>query len=136
MRSNARRRHPANCTLCGKQIQAKQPDRPHGDGRAHDKCIKRLNRAATPLRTSEVPSSAATVMPPRKRRRTVSDPGEAQNLSRLRTRAPRPTIIPPVKKAPFKADPVDIAALLDQTVARRMALIEAETRVVLEFEES
>jgi hypothetical protein len=72
------------------------------------------------------PASATITASPRKRRRTESDPGQPTNLSRLRTRAPRPAIIPPAKKARVKADSVDILALLDQTHARRMALIEAE----------
>ena len=54
MRTNARRRHgppPANCTACGKQIQAKQPSRPCGAGRAHVTCIIRQNRHAVATRT-------------------------------------------------------------------------------------
>ena len=61
-----------------------------------------------------------------KRKRAVSDPGQPQNLSRLRTGAPPPTTIPPIKKTRVKADPVDFSSLLDQAHARRMALIEEE----------
>lgn len=66
------------------------------------------------------------MVPPRKRKRAVSDPGQLQNHSRLRIRAPRPAINSPAKKARVAVDPVDISSLLDQTHARRMALIEAE----------
>jgi len=54
MRINARQRHgppPANCTVCGRQIQAKQPSRPCGAGRAHVTCIIRQNRHAVATHT-------------------------------------------------------------------------------------
>ena len=50
MRANARTRRggppPASCSVCSKQIQSKQPSRPHGGGRAHKACIQRSARAA------------------------------------------------------------------------------------------
>ena len=50
MRANARPRRggppPASCSVCSKQIQSKQPSRPHGGGRAHKACIQRSARAA------------------------------------------------------------------------------------------
>jgi hypothetical protein len=98
---------------------------PHYPGDAcHPRC--KPSKATIDSAAALVAASAPVVAPPRKRKRAVSDPGEPQNLSRLRIRAPRPAALPPIKKTRFKADPVDIAALLDQTVARRMALIEAE----------
>ena len=54
------------------------------------------------------------------------NPGEPLNLTRLRTRAPRPATIPTVKKARVQATPVDATLLLDQAHARRLALIAAE----------
>lgn len=47
------------CTLCCKQIRARQPDRPYGAGRAHQSCIKAQNRHAvathTPVQRSKRP---------------------------------------------------------------------------------
>jgi len=39
------------CMLCPALIRPRQPDRPHGNGRAHDTCVRRVNRAAAPPRT-------------------------------------------------------------------------------------
>lgn len=113
------------CEKCDRRLSTvKGKLHKHNDGRICQRCYNNIRRPSC----SESPPST----PPRshkpsgKRKRTESDPGQPQNLSRLRTRAPRPAIIPPMKKARFKADPVDISALLDQTHARRMALIEVE----------
>jgi hypothetical protein len=35
-----------DCLLCSRQIRRGESSRPHGNGRAHDKCIKALSRAA------------------------------------------------------------------------------------------
>jgi hypothetical protein len=76
-------------------------------------------------------ASSAVGRPSRKRQRAESDPGQPLNLARLRTRAPRPTIISPVKKARVQVTPVETSLLLDQTHARRMALLEEESKILL-----
>jgi hypothetical protein len=91
-------------------------------------CYDELHEENAPKRPA---SADPSPKPKRVRRETKSDPGETQNLTRLRTRAPRPTTIPAVKKARVQATPTDISALLDQTHARRMALLSAESKVVL-----
>ena len=40
------------CMLCLKHIKSNQPDRPHGNGRAHDTCVRRAGRADASPRTS------------------------------------------------------------------------------------
>lgn len=39
------------CSICHKQIRARQPDRPCGAGRAHQSCIKAQNRHAVAIHT-------------------------------------------------------------------------------------
>ena len=36
------------CKLCGVIIRSRDAHRPHGNGRAHDTCVRRVNRAAAP----------------------------------------------------------------------------------------
>ena len=90
MRGNARKRHgppPANCTACGKQLQTKKPHRPHGSGRAHQSCIKALNRAAAPLRTP-ISSTPAPHTPIRRVKRpydTLQPTQQWKRKQKLRT---------------------------------------------------
>jgi hypothetical protein len=39
------------CSICDVIIRSREPDGPHGNGRAHVTCISRRNRATTPRRT-------------------------------------------------------------------------------------
>jgi hypothetical protein len=115
------------CALCPTRLsRCKGKLHTHEKGRICQGCYDSTRRPASTQPQPSTPCRSHKLSG--KRKRTESDPGQPQNqnLSRLRTRAPRPAIIPPVKKARFKVDPVDISALLDQTHARRMALIEAE----------
>jgi hypothetical protein len=114
------------CEKCGRRLSTVKHHRAYGVGRAcHPRC-KDTSQALITTPAAAAPTSAPTSTTPRKRQRTSSDPGEPINLSRLRTRAPRHAITPTIKKTSVKPDPVDISSLLDQTHARRMALIEAE----------
>lgn len=71
--------------------------------------------------------AVADAAPPAKRvRRTQSDPGETVNLTRKRTRAQPPTNVPAPKKTRVHTPAVDLSLLLDQTHARRLALLAAE----------
>jgi hypothetical protein len=81
-------------------------------------------------------AAAPAVSRPSRQRRASSDPGEPLNLTRLRTRAPRPTTISPIKKSRLQSTSVDASLLLDQTHGRRLALLTAESKIVLDFEES
>jgi hypothetical protein len=116
------------CELCGRRLRTVKHHRPYGPGRAcrsHEEDPRRAVDDAAGPTVAAVATEPAGPRPSRKRR-AASDPGEPLNLTRLRTRAPRPATIPPVKKARVQSTPVDISLLLDQTHARRMALIAAE----------
>ena len=120
------------CELCERRLSKVKHHRAYGVGRiCNPRCKLKKNAVDQPA--TPAAATATAVTPLRKRKRADSDPGQPQNLSRLRTRAPRPAIIPPVKKARFKADPIDILALLDQTHARRMALLEEDAKIGIEF---
>jgi hypothetical protein len=113
------------CEKCGRRLAEVKYTHPQYPGDAcHPRC--KPKKGAVHQSASPATSSISAVVAPRKRKRAVSDPGQPQNLSRLRTRAPRPVIIPPIEKTRVKADTIDISSLLDQTHARRMALLEAE----------
>ena len=113
------------CEKCGVRLSTVKHHRPYGPGRAcHPQCKSQRCAVDDAARPAVAAAPAADPRPSRKRR-AASDPGEPLNLTRLRTRAPRPATIPPVKKARVKATAVDISLLLDQTHARRMALIAA-----------
>ena len=113
------------CENCGRQLSKVKHHRPCGVGRA---CAPRCKPLGAPIDGAARPAVAAPAAGPRpsRKRRATSDPGEPLNLTRLRTRAPRPATIPTVKKARVQSTPVDATLLLDQAHARRLALIAAE----------
>jgi hypothetical protein len=113
------------CELCGRRLSKVKHHRAHGPGRICNPRCKPIKRAVDDAARSAVPAAPAAGSRP-SRKRAASDPGEPLNLTRLRTRAPRPATIPPVKKTRVQSTPVDISLLLDQTHARRMALLAAE----------
>jgi hypothetical protein len=114
----------SHCALCGRRLGSAKHKHSHGYA-CHPRC-KGMSQPPKPPATPAAATPAAA-HPPRKRQRAESDPGQTQNLTRLRIRAPRPATIPAIKKARVQATPVDSSHLLDQAHARRMALIEAET---------
>ena len=113
------------CELCGRRLSKVKHHRPCGVGRA---CAPRCKPRERAVDDAARPAVAAPVAGPHqsRKRRATSDPGEPLNLTRLRTRAPRPATIPTVKKARVQPTPVDATLLLDQAHARRLALIAAE----------
>ena len=113
------------CEHCGTRLsRCKGKQYKSGPGHICQRCHNAEYQGAS---SEAAPATASPAAPhPSRKRRAASDPGEPLNLARLRTRASRPSTIPPVKKARVKATPVDISLLLDQTHARRMALIAAE----------
>lgn len=123
--SPAPRRTPdghAACELCGRQLTKVKHHRSHQPGRAcHPRC-KPSKRSI---------DNTLAVQPPAARpiKRAKSDPGEqiavaATRTLRHRIAAPKPPA--PKPKPRIARSAIDVSALLDQTHARRMALIAAE----------
>lgn len=116
------------CETCGTRLDKVKHTHPHGPGRAcHPRCKPSKHAVDDAARPAVAAAPAADPRPSRKRR-AASDPGEPLNLTRLCTREPPPTSIPPVKKTRVQSAPVDISLLLDQTHARRLALIASEEK--------
>ena len=113
------------CELCGRRLSKVKHHRPCGVGRA---CAPRCKPLGASIDGGARPAVAAPAAGPHqsRKRRATSDPGEPLNLTRLRTRAPRPATIPTVKKARVQSTPIDATLLLDQAHARRLVLIAAE----------
>ena len=113
------------CELCRRRLADVKHHRPCGVGRA---CAPRCKPLGAPIDGAARPAVAAPAAGPHqsRKRRATSDPGEPLNLTRLRTRAPRPATIPTVKTARVQPTPVDATLLLDQAHTRRLALTAAE----------
>jgi len=117
------------CELCSRQLAKVKYTHPHNHGDAcHPRCKPRKQSSTTAANPTHATTPA--VSRPRKRQRSESDPGKTINLTLLRIRAPRTTIIPLVKRARVQAPSVDITSLLDQTHTRRMAMLHVESTVM------
>jgi hypothetical protein len=91
-------------------------------------CHKCYNKEHACQAASKRPAGAdaeAAAPAPKRVRRTQSDPGEAISLTRKRTRAQPPHTEPTVKKTRVRTPAVDPSLLLDQSHARRLALLAA-----------
>ena len=108
--------------VTSRQLAKVKYTHPHNHGDAcHPRCKPRKQSSTTAANPTHATTPA--VSRPRKRQRSESDPGKTINLTLLRIRAPRTTIIPLVKRARVQAPSVDITSLLDQTHTRRMAML-------------
>ena len=120
------------CELCGRRLTKVKYTHPHAPGAAcHPRCKPR-NRAVHADAVKE-PSAVRPL------KRAKSDPGEEIPLTATRTRphritAPKPPA--PITKPRSSKPPIDTMALLDATHARRIALLSAETKIILEVDDS
>jgi hypothetical protein len=121
------------CELCGRRLVEVKHTKPCGIGRACKHGCKQLKH---PLHDTGQQRATSAERPAKKQRRTQSDPGEPIILTpnRMRVRAPKP---PPPRPKPRSTKPtIDPSALLDAAHAHRMALMEAESKIGLTFEEN
>ena len=103
----------------------------HENGKICTPCYKREQGY-------QLPSSSQTAITAHKsrgkRKRPKSDPGEAITLTSTRTRPHRITAPKPPTSRYTKLSAAEILAQLDATHARRMALLEAEAKIGVEFD--
>jgi hypothetical protein len=119
------------CELCGRRLTKVKHHRPYGPGHAcHPRC-RTLKRTINDREASVHAESATSLPKKKKHKRTKSDPGQLPILTSTRTRphrvtAPKPTIIK--SKQHINKPVINLSALLDEAHARRIALIEEETK--------
>jgi len=128
------------CENCGRELSKVKHHRPSGIGRA---CAPRCKPNKRAVDDGTITEAVPTQPAAKKPRRTKSDPGkDTVLLTATRTRPHRITAPKPSPPAPKprrvkpSVDPIDPMALLDAAHARRMALLAAESKITVEFQDS
>lgn len=119
------------CEKCNRRLSTVKHHREYGSGRAcHPRC--KPSKRAVEDDARQPPLHVRSI------KRAKSDLGEQIALTATRTRphritAPKP---PPPTPKPRKTKPTaDVLTLLDQTHARRMALLAEESKIILSVDD-